>query len=165
LQRIKEIEENLKREFVETVRDSNETATLISKVLSSSTEEIQLIFSGIDSLRQYKKHGMLGIIKEKSKNGILVRMIIGTDSPIVAKDLEVLIGCPQIEMRYLNKSIQTRIITIIMDRELWEISIPLTDRNKEIEYQQTAISHKSFRNVKDTRMDIATFVKQSTRNY
>ena len=44
-QRIKEIEENLKKEFIETIQDTGETTTLISKVLSSATDEIQLIFS------------------------------------------------------------------------------------------------------------------------
>jgi two-component system sensor histidine kinase VicK len=39
--RIKEIEENLKREFIETIQDTEETTTLISKVLSSATDEIQ----------------------------------------------------------------------------------------------------------------------------
>jgi two-component system, OmpR family, sensor histidine kinase VicK len=43
-QRIKEIEENIKREFIETIQDSEETTSLISKVLSSATDEIQLIF-------------------------------------------------------------------------------------------------------------------------
>jgi hypothetical protein len=32
-QRVKEIEEDLKREFIETIQDSDETNSLISKVL------------------------------------------------------------------------------------------------------------------------------------
>ena len=47
-QRIKEIEENLKREFIETIQDTEETTTLISKVLSSATEEILLYFRAQD---------------------------------------------------------------------------------------------------------------------
>ena len=43
--RIKEIEEGLKREFIETIQDPRETLDLIPKLLSSSTEEIQLIIS------------------------------------------------------------------------------------------------------------------------
>ena len=40
---MKEIEEWLKKEFIETVQDPRETLDLIPKLLSSSTEEIQLI--------------------------------------------------------------------------------------------------------------------------
>jgi hypothetical protein len=39
-QRIKEIEEHIKREFIETIQDSEETNSLISKTVSSATEEI-----------------------------------------------------------------------------------------------------------------------------
>lgn len=118
LQRIKEIEENLKREFIETIRDSDETESLILKVLSSSTEEIQLIFSSVDSLNQFFELGILNLIVDKAKNGIVVRILIGTNSSIDYKDLELLTGFPKIEIRYLNKSVQTRITTIITDREL-----------------------------------------------
>lgn len=121
LQRIKEIEENLKRDFTETIRDSNERASLISKILSSSTLEIQLIFPDIESLKRFKELGMLDIIKVKVKNGILVQILIGANSPIKIQDSDMLIGFSQIEVNYLSKSIQTRNITIIKDRELGNI--------------------------------------------
>ena len=68
-QRIKEIEENLKREFIETIQDSEETISLISKVLSIATEEIQMIFSRAGALKQYEKLGLLDIIREKADRG------------------------------------------------------------------------------------------------
>ena len=58
-QRIKEIEENLKREFMKKLSMiPTETASLITKVLSSATDEIQIIFSSIDSFKQFVKLGM-----------------------------------------------------------------------------------------------------------
>lgn len=53
-QRMKEIEEDQKREFIETIQDSEETFTLASKALSSATEEILIVFSHANSLRQYE---------------------------------------------------------------------------------------------------------------
>jgi hypothetical protein len=44
--------------------------------------------------------------------------MIGTDSPIKIRDVEWLTENPQIEFRYLLKSIKTRITTIVTDREL-----------------------------------------------
>lgn len=66
-QRIKEIEENLKREFIETIQDTEETTTLISKVLSSATDEIQLIFSRASSLKRYERLGMFNIFEKKGR--------------------------------------------------------------------------------------------------
>ena len=117
-QRIKEIEENLKREFIETIRDTDETTSLISKVLSSAIDEILMIFSHAETLKQYEKLGMLNIVSKKAGNGVIVRILVGTDGPNNAIDPEWLTGVPQIELRYLNKAIQTKLTTIVTDREL-----------------------------------------------
>lgn len=65
--RIKEIKENLKREFIETIRDTDETTSLISKVLSSATDEILMIFSRASTLKKYEKFGMLYIVRKKGR--------------------------------------------------------------------------------------------------
>lgn len=116
-QRIKEIEEGLKREFIETIHESDETLSLISKILSSATEEILIIFSHASALRQYEKLGVLDMVIEKADK-IPVQILIGTDNPIGEKDIEWLTGIPLIEARYLNKSIQTKLTTIVTDRDL-----------------------------------------------
>lgn len=117
-QRIKEIEENIKREFIETIQDSEETTSLISKVLSSATDEIQLIFSRAGTLKQYEKLGMLDIVKNKADKEVEVRILIGTDRPINEREVGWVREYPRIELRYLNKSIQTSLTTIVTDREL-----------------------------------------------
>lgn len=129
-QRIKEIEENLNREFIETIRDSEETTSLISKVLSSAIEEIQMIFSRASALKQYEKLGMLKIIREKADKGVPVRILIGTDSPVNLRDLERLVGIPRLELRYLLKSIKTKLTTIVTDREL---SLVIEEKKNEDE--------------------------------
>ena len=129
-QRIKEIEENLKREFIETIRDSEETTSLISKVLSSAIEEIQMIFSRATALKQYEKLGMLNIIREKAYKGVPVRILIGTDSPVNLRDLERLVGIPRLELRYLLKSLKTKLTTIVTDREL---SLVIEEKKNEDE--------------------------------
>ena len=70
-QRIKEIEENLKREFIETIQDTEETTTLISKVLSSATDEIQMIYSCASTLRQYERLKIFNILRKKAENRYL----------------------------------------------------------------------------------------------
>ena len=117
-QRIKEIEENLKREFIETIQHSDETTSLITKVLSSATGEILLIFSRAGTLKKYEKLGMLEIIRKKADKEIEIRILIGTDKPTKERDVEWLREYPRIELRYLNKSIQTSLTTIVTDREL-----------------------------------------------
>jgi hypothetical protein len=117
-QRIKEIEENLKREFIETIRDTDETASLISKVLSSATEEILMIFSHANTLKQYDKLGMLDIVRKKAEKEVPIRILIGTSSTIYDRDLDWLNEYRYVELRPLQKSLQIRLTTIVTDREL-----------------------------------------------
>ena len=127
-QRIKEIEENLKREFIETIQDSEETTTLISKVLTSATEEILLIFSRAGTLKTYEKLGMLDIIRKKADKEVEVRILVGTDKPTKERNVEWLREYSRIELRYLNKSIQTSLTTIVTYREL---SLVIEERKDE----------------------------------
>ena len=118
-QRIKEIEEGMKREFIETIQDSEETNSLISKVISSATEEILIIFSRANTLSQYEKHGILDILKMKAENDAVVKILIGTDYSLEEEEvLESLKEHQHIELHYLLKSLQTRLTTIVTDREL-----------------------------------------------
>ena len=117
-QRIKEIEEGIKREFIETIQDSEETNSLISKVVSSATEEILIIFSHLNTLRKYEKNGVLDLLKRKAANEISVRVLIGADHQIEEKAVESLKEYKHIELRYLLKSIQTKLSTIVVDGQL-----------------------------------------------
>jgi hypothetical protein len=70
-------------------------------VLSSATDEIQLIFSRASSLKRYERLGMINILRKKEENGIVTRILIGTDNPINKKEVEWLSEYPRIELRYL----------------------------------------------------------------
>ena len=117
-QRIKEIEEGVKREFIETIQNSEEATSMVLKVLSSATEEIQMIFSRAITLKQYEKLGILNIVRKKAGEEVLVKILIGMDSPTNIRDLKRLTRSHKVELRYLNKSIQIQLTTIIIDREL-----------------------------------------------
>jgi two-component system sensor histidine kinase VicK len=147
-QRIKEIEENQKREFIETIQDSEETLSLISKVLSSATEEILIIFSHANILHQYQKHGILDLLKRKAQEEIVIRILIGMDYSIAEKAIESLKGYQHIELRYLLKSIQTKLTTIVSDREL-----SLVIEEKE---DQEAIGLATYSNSESTVLSYAS---------
>ena len=80
-QRMKEIEEGIKRAFIETIQDSDETLSLVSKVLSfANEEEILIIFSNISTIGQFKKHGVIDLLKSKAKQEINVRVLMDTNT-------------------------------------------------------------------------------------
>jgi two-component system, OmpR family, sensor histidine kinase VicK len=65
-QRIREIEEGVKREFIETIQVPNEAQRLIFDTIKSTSEEIQIIFSTSNTLYRYEHEAMLlKLLREK----------------------------------------------------------------------------------------------------
>jgi hypothetical protein len=92
--------------------------SLISKVLSSATDEILIIFSRANTLKKYEKLGMFDIVRKKAEKDVELRILIGTGKPMNKREVEWLNEYPNAELRFLNKSIQTSLMTIVTDNEL-----------------------------------------------
>lgn len=127
-QRIREIEEDQKREFIETIQDSEEASSLLLKIISSASEEILILFSHVNALREFEKNGVLDLLKGKAVDGVIIKVLIGADHCIEEEAARSLKGYQHIDLRYLLKSIQTKLITIIVDNEL---SLVIEERESE----------------------------------
>ena len=100
--------------------------------MSSATDEILMIFSRASTLKKYEKFGMLYIVRKKADK-VEVRILIGTDKTIYERDVEWLRQYPQIELRYLNKSIHTSLTTIVADRRLSLVIEEKKDEDEDID--------------------------------
>ena len=117
-QRIKEIEEGLKREFIETIQDPIEIQNLVSKTITSAAEEIDIVFSTPNSFKRYEREGIIDLLAKKLDEGIKVRILINQTEDI-RQSLERLVTIQpqrQIAIRELDKSIKTKLTTIMADR-------------------------------------------------
>ena len=81
-QRIKEIEEGLKREFVETLQDPEEIENIISKVIISAIEEIDIVISTPDTFKRYEREGIIQLLIRKADEGIKVRILLSQNAHI-----------------------------------------------------------------------------------
>jgi hypothetical protein len=127
--RIREIEEGLKREFIDTIKDSNEIEKTTFQLLRSATEEILILFSEASKFRRYQEYTeMLQLIKEASlHHGVRVRILVDIDDIIskmvVQQDLkqkeegEEQHGMLQkISVQHLSKPQQTKITILVVDK-------------------------------------------------
>lgn len=81
-QRIREIEEGLKREFIETIQDPVEIINLVPKVISSATEEISVLFSSLNTVKRYYSLGVLDQLASKAEkewNTLNVQILLNND--------------------------------------------------------------------------------------
>jgi sugar-specific transcriptional regulator TrmB len=107
-QRIKEIEEGLKREFIETIQDPVEIQRLIPKVINSAAEELDVVFSTANSFYRYKKEGVIELLTHKADNAVNVRILIkdDDDDDNIEDNVKDLISKHPINLKiqYLNSS-------------------------------------------------------------
>jgi hypothetical protein len=129
-QRIKEIEEGLKREFIETIQDPAEIQSLVSKVIASVVEEMDVVFSTPNSFRRYEREGIIELLAKKVDEGIKVRILLNQNDDIRQSIGRLVKMHPQIAIRELDKSIKTKLTTIMADREL-SLVIELKDDAKQ----------------------------------
>jgi signal transduction histidine kinase len=146
--RIREIKEGLTREYVEMIQDFEETLSLVSKVVSSATKEIQILFSHTDMIKQYEQRKILGMLRRKADDGIAVRILIGTGIPAEGRIINLSDLFRNMELRYLERSIRTRLSMVIVDKE-----ISLTIEEKE---NEGAIGFATYSNSKPTVQSYAS---------
>jgi two-component system, OmpR family, sensor histidine kinase VicK len=147
-QRIKEIDEGLKREFIETIQDPNDAQRLIFDTIRSASEEIQILFSTSNAPYHYEHEAMLlNLLKEKilispnkRDNKIKIRIIIPETSSLNKENIQKLLLVKDnqrgqengdISIKYLSRAHlrNNKLTTVIVDNE-FAITIELRDSNE-----------------------------------
>ena len=117
-EKIKEFEYDKEKSFTKNVSKSYEIRNIIRKSITSSIDEILVLFSEFEVLIHSKKLGILNLLEEASKNGIRVRTIVYCENKKVKDEIRDSFhdNFPNISVQYLQKPLQTRMTTMIFDR-------------------------------------------------
>ncbi len=139
--RIKEIEEGLKREFIETIQDPKEILDVIHKVISLSTEEIQLIISNKEILQLFENEiKLINLLRVQLKEGnriqIMIHEVGQTNTPNSKNSEDQFHNfynlekeyVDQLEIQYISSDVYERLNVFISDRE----TIAVIESNKSI---------------------------------
>jgi hypothetical protein len=117
-QRIKEIEEGTKREFIETIQDPSETLDLIHKTISSVTEEVMIMFPTIRSFQVYEREGVLNQIKRQLENRITVRVLLSEKDSPPQGAWQGISSSPNLHIQYTDQLSSSTLTMVIVDNEL-----------------------------------------------
>ena len=117
-EKIKEFEYDKEKSFTKNVSKSYEIRNIIRKSITSSIDEILVLFSEFEVLIHSKKLGILNLLEEASKNGIRVRTIVYCENKKVKDEIRDSFhdNFPNISVQYLQKPLQTTMTTMIFDR-------------------------------------------------
>jgi two-component system, OmpR family, sensor histidine kinase VicK len=117
--RIKEIEENLVREFIKTIQDPEEIRKLIPQMILLVNEEIQILFPCSNTFQIYQEEGILNLLKEKAeveKRNMIVRILVKKDGSL--NDLiDSLFSQLQNVQVLQSSSIDAKVATMIVDKD------------------------------------------------
>ncbi|MGA7370587.1 MAG: hypothetical protein WBX01_15775, partial [Nitrososphaeraceae archaeon] len=122
-QRFKEIEEGSKREFIETIRDPIEIVEILPQVLSSTYEELSILFPTVMTFKRFESEGLFEFVRHQiDKFNISVKLLVrgnhnNYDENKLYTGFESLKKYHQnIELQFADK-LDTSMLTIIGDRD------------------------------------------------
>jgi sugar-specific transcriptional regulator TrmB len=159
-ERIKEIEEGAKREFVEVIRDSFEIQRLVFDLINKAEEEILVLFSTANAFHRQLRAGTIELLREAvSQRGVKVRILlpfaedrdnnnsveIGIEAveyePHQLKNIEIM------DIRRIKQPIQNKFSMLIVDQSL-SLTVELNDDS--IETSEEAIGLATYSNSEAT---------------
>jgi two-component system sensor histidine kinase VicK len=118
-QRIREIEEGIEPEVIETIREPKVTQERLFELIKSAKEEILIIFSTSNAFRRQEKAGAVELLirTAKSKN-VKVRILSPFDEYVtniiekIKREDKI-----RIEIRNIEEPLQTKVSVMIVDRK------------------------------------------------
>ncbi|HEU4823683.1 MAG TPA: ATP-binding protein [Nitrososphaeraceae archaeon] len=154
-QRIREIEEGIKPEVIETIREPKVIQERVFELIKSAREEILIIFSTSNAFRRQGKAGAAEflIMTAKSK-GVKVRILSPVDD-YVRNIIDKVKGEDniKIEIRNIEEPLQTKVSVLIVDRASL-LSAELKNDSKETSLE--AVGLATYSNSKPTVLSYAS---------
>lgn len=117
--RIKEIEENLKHEYINTIQDPEEIRRLIQNMILSASEEIQILFPSLGAFQIYRNEGLLNLLKEKAqgeKKNLVLRILVKFDGTLDESMTSLFSGLENVQLLQ-NRTIDAKVVTMIVDKD------------------------------------------------
>jgi two-component system sensor histidine kinase VicK len=126
-ERIKEIEEGIKPDFIETIRESTRVQDIAFELVKSCKEEILIIFSTANAFFRQERSGGIALLDQAAtRRNIGVRILVPYDQRLEQfitsldtndnktkyKDRKC-----KINIRFLEQNLQTKITVLIADRK------------------------------------------------
>jgi two-component system, OmpR family, sensor histidine kinase VicK len=117
-ERIKTIKEGFESTRIEIIENPEESLALSYDLVKSAKNEVLRIFPSINAFRRQIRAGVMHLFKEILERGIKVRILLPADDVQIEQIMnEVMLAFPMLDIRSIDKSLQTSIGVLIVDRK------------------------------------------------
>ena len=154
-QRIREIEEGLKPEVIETIREPKVIQERVFELLKSANDEILIIFSTSNAFRRQEKAGAVDLLIRIAKSKDLKVRVLSPFDDYVRNIIDKIKREPEtrIEIRNIEEPLQTKVSVLIVDRTSL-LSAELKSDSKDTSLE--AIGLATYSNSKATVLSYAS---------
>ena len=153
-QKIKEIEEGIKPEVIETIRDPVEIQMVAFELVNSAKEEILTVFSTANAFLRQDRAGATELLQGAAERGIKVKILTPMNEFVKDIIIQKILGKQKrIEVRYIGESLQSKVSLIVIDRK-FSLVVELKDDTKETSYEAMGLA--TYSNSKPTVSSFAS---------
>ena len=158
--RIKQIEEGIEPDKTEFILDTKISITRALSIISSAQKDVLVIFATSKTFALSMSMGISQIYLKAINNGAKIRLLIPDGEQIEQTVNELKSAVPEVNVRIADKSLQTKITILVVDRRelmTWE----LKDDNIEDPYEAGGLA--TYSNNKSIALSYATIFKSLWR--
>jgi two-component system, OmpR family, sensor histidine kinase VicK len=152
-QKIREIEEGIEPEVIETIRNPFEIQKIAFELVKSARDEILLIFSTANAFHRQERTGMIKLLKEAAAGRRVQIRILTPIDDLIKGTVQKLIreqqqqNQPRIDIRFIGRFSQTKIRILVVDKAS-SLVVELKDDTKESSYEAMGLA--TYSNSKST---------------
>jgi two-component system, OmpR family, sensor histidine kinase VicK len=152
-QKIREIEEGIEPEVIETIRNPFEIQKIAFELVKSARDEILLVFSTANAFHRQERTGMIKLLKEAAAGRRVQIRILTPIDDLIKGTVQKLIreqqqqNQPRIDIRFIGRFSQTKIRILVVDKAS-SLVVELKDDTKESSYEAMGLA--TYSNSKST---------------
>lgn len=132
--RIRQIEQGTIQTHIEIINNPEQALDKAWNLVASAKEEVLLLFSTANAFRRQVETGGLQVVARALKGGAKVRVLLPEDEQVEETINQLKVAVPQAEFRSTDKSLETKITILVVDRKhcmLFELKDDSTDNSFE----------------------------------
>jgi two-component system sensor histidine kinase VicK len=138
--RIRELEQGIEPARIEIIETPSKAVELARNLVKAAKYEVLRLYPSLNAFRRQVLIGAMHLFREVIQNGVKVRILIPADRQQIMQIIsEVDTLLPQIDIRSIDKSLETHIGIIVTDRKD-SLIIELRDDTKENYYEAAGLA-------------------------
>jgi two-component system, OmpR family, sensor histidine kinase VicK len=139
-ERIREIEEGAEPSKIEIIKSPKDAVTLSFELIKSAKQEILRIYPSVNQFRRQVRIGISHLFKDALDRDISIKVLVPGDKKQINEIIkEIQLALPQLEVRSLDKSLQTQMGILVVDRKE-SVIIELKDDTKDTYYDAAGLA-------------------------